>query len=222
MTQEQNNNIYLTNTVNTATILTPLDISTQSTIIPIRNSIQSNSRLMGIKKRKKRFKKPIELRKVLPKNSLMLLHELMPNVEYRFVKQNGPIHKPIFTMSVDISEHTFEGIGKTKKEARMVAADKALTFLMEFPEFIQKNKSIKDPNISEDKNDDSLNDDENEVQMGDDDDDGDDDDNERNKKENIQNSNILNNNNCENECIINPSELNTNGEFLLNSTVNIL
>ena len=161
-TESTSNNIYLTNNVhNTApTIITPLDPQTQPTLIPIRTSIQSlnssNPRLIGIKKRKKRFKKPIELRKVLPKNSLMLLHELMPNVEYRFVKQNGPIHKPVFTMSVDISQHTFEGMGKTKKEARMMAADQALKFLVEFPEYIQKTKSNKDSTdvTSVDKNDD--------------------------------------------------------------------
>lgn len=55
---------------------------------------------INIKKKKRRFKKPIELRKVLPKNSLMLLHEYRPNVEYRFVCQSGPIHRPIFTMLV--------------------------------------------------------------------------------------------------------------------------
>lgn len=41
------------------------------------------------KRPKKRFKKPPELRKVLPKNSLMLLHELRPNVEYRSVFLSG-------------------------------------------------------------------------------------------------------------------------------------
>jgi hypothetical protein len=142
------NNIFLTNNANTTTgVLTSFDVQTLPTRIPIRTSIQqlnSNSGLIGIKKRKKRFKKPIELRKVLPKNSLMLLHELMPNVEYRFVKQSGPIHKPVFTMSVDISHHNFEGTGKTKKEARMMAADHALKFLMEFPEYIQKNKLNKE------------------------------------------------------------------------------
>lgn len=60
-------------------------------------------------KRKRRFKKPPELRNVLPKNSLMLLHEYRPNVEYRFVCQSGPIHRPMFTMCVDINEHKFEG-----------------------------------------------------------------------------------------------------------------
>lgn len=53
---------------------------------------------INIKKRKRRFKKPLELRKVLPKNSLMLLHEYRPNVEYRFVCQSGPIHRPVFKM----------------------------------------------------------------------------------------------------------------------------
>jgi len=39
----------------------------------------------------------------------MLLHEYRPNVEYRFVCQSGPIHRPMFTMCVDINEHKFEG-----------------------------------------------------------------------------------------------------------------
>lgn len=90
---------------------------------------------------KKKFKKPPELRKVLPKNSLMLLHELRQNVEYRFVSQSGPIHRPIFTMCVDINEQKFEGSGKTKKLARMQAAEKAVQFLMAHPEYIQKPKS---------------------------------------------------------------------------------
>lgn len=89
-------------------------------------------------KRKRRFKKPPELRNVLPKNSLMLLHEYRPNVEYRFVCQSGPIHRPMFTMCVDINEHKFEGTGKTKKDARMQAAEKALEFLIQHPEYIQK------------------------------------------------------------------------------------
>ena len=95
----------------------------------------------GIKKRKKRFKKPPELRKVLPKNSLMVLHELRPNVEYRFLCQNGPIHRPTFKMCVEIEEHRFEGTGRTKKEARMMAAEKAVEFLLQHPEFIQKSKN---------------------------------------------------------------------------------
>lgn len=70
----------------------------------------------------------------------MLLHELRPNVEYRFVNQSGPIHRPVFTMCVDISEHKFEGSGKTKKLARMQAAEKAIEFLMQHPEYIQKQK----------------------------------------------------------------------------------
>lgn len=78
------------------------------------------------------------MRNILPKNSLMLLHEYRPNVEYRFVCQSGPIHRPMFTMCVDINEHKFEGTGKTKKDARMQAAEKTLEFLIQHPEYIQK------------------------------------------------------------------------------------
>ena len=95
----------------------------------------TNICLNGLKKRKRRYKKPPELRKVLPKNSLMLLHEFRPNIEYRFLCQSGPIHRPLFTMCVDINEHKFEGTGKTKKEARMQAAERALEFLVQHPNF---------------------------------------------------------------------------------------
>ena len=57
---------------------------------------------------------------------------------FRFVSQSGPIHRPLFTMCVDINEHKFEGIGKTKKLARMEAAQKAVDFLIKNPEYIQK------------------------------------------------------------------------------------
>ena len=118
----------------------------------------------GIKKRKKRFKKPLELRKVLPKNSLMVLHELRPNIEYRFLHQTGPIHKPIFKMCVEIEEHKFEGTGKTKKEARMLSAEKAVEFLMQNPQYIQKNKS--QTNSSEKNDPKRLNDSENDENNG--------------------------------------------------------
>lgn len=147
---------------------------------------------INIKKRKRRFKKPLELRKVLPKNSLMLLHEYRPNVEYRFVCQSGPIHRPIFTMCVEINEHKFEGEGKTKKEARMAAAEKAIEFLLQNPEYIQKpvnhstSSSLSSPtlcaaadqdsaNIKNDLSDDEDNENENEHRNNDLDDDDDDD-----------------------------------------------
>lgn len=41
-------------------------------------------------------------------------------------------------MCVDINEHKFEGVGKTKKFARMEAAQKAVEFLLKNPEYIQK------------------------------------------------------------------------------------
>jgi hypothetical protein len=134
--------------------------------------------LNGLKKRKRRYKKPPELRKVLPKNSLMLLHEFRPNIEYRFLCQSGPIHRPLFTMCVDINEHKFEGTGKTKKEARMQAAERALEFLVQHPEYIQKPapaSSISAPTdlSSEKSNNDTSNNLENNTDDDDDDDDED-------------------------------------------------
>ena len=142
----------------------------------------TNICLNGIKKRKRRYKKPPELRKVLPKNSLMLLHEFRPNIEYRFLCQSGPIHRPLFTMCVDINEHKFEGTGKTKKEARMQAAERALEFLVQHPEYIQKpvptssNSGSTDPSSEKSSNDDSNN-----LENNSDDDDDDEDEDEINE-----------------------------------------
>lgn len=76
--------------------------------------------------------------RMLPKNPLMLLHELKPDVEYRFVSQTGPTHRPEFTMCVNIDEHKFEGTGRTKKLARIQAAQRAVDFMLANPEHIKK------------------------------------------------------------------------------------
>ena len=142
---------YMASSLSDLTFRSALPISAKSllyntkTTVPFTTNASLNVCING-KKRKRRFKKPPELRKVLPKNSLMLLHELRPNVEYRFICQSGPIHRPIFTMCVDINEHKFEGCGKTKKEARMAAAEKAYQFLLDHPEFIQKSNHSKKNN----------------------------------------------------------------------------
>ncbi len=138
--------------------------------------------LNGLKKRKRRYKKPPELRKVLPKNSLMLLHEFRPNIEYRFLCQSGPIHRPLFTMCVDINEHKFEGTGKTKKEARMQAAERALEFLVQHPEYIQKPVPASSSSVSTDPSSEkSSNDSSNNLENNTDDDDDDEDDDETNE-----------------------------------------
>jgi hypothetical protein len=88
--------------------------------------------------KKSRIKKPLEYRKVLPKNALMMLHELRPSAEYRLVSKTGLTHKPIFTVGISIEEHSFEGVGMTKKEARVSVAEKCVEFLLKHPEYVQK------------------------------------------------------------------------------------
>lgn len=54
----------------------------------------------------------------LPKNALMLLHELKPSIEYKLIAQTGPSHRPMFTMAVEFNGQVFEGTAQTKKEAK--------------------------------------------------------------------------------------------------------
>ncbi len=202
---------YMASSLTDLTFRSTVPLATKSLLYNTKSSaaFATNASLNACingKKRKRRYKKPPELRKVLPKNSLMLLHELRPNVEYRFICQSGPIHRPIFTMCVDINEHKFEGCGKTKKEARMAAAEKAYQFLLDHPEHIQKsnhpkknNGDINNYNSSTNNNIDENNDN-NETNHGndDDEDEDEDDENEENFKNNFdnQNENELENKKC--------------------------
>lgn len=80
---------------------------------------------------------PAKRRKVhgpkTPKNALMQLNEIKPGLEFRFDSQTGPVHAPVFTMSVDVNGQTFRGSGSTKKKAKMVAAEAALRSFVQFP-----------------------------------------------------------------------------------------
>lgn len=68
-----------------------------------------------------------------PKNALMQLNELKPGLEFRFESQVGPVHAPVFTMSVEVNGQVFRGSGSTKKKAKMVAAEAALQSFVQFP-----------------------------------------------------------------------------------------
>jgi double stranded RNA-specific editase B len=54
-----------------------------------------------------------------PKNALMQLNEIKPGLEFKFESQTGPVHAPIFTMSVEVNGETFRGHGPTKKKAKV-------------------------------------------------------------------------------------------------------
>lgn len=68
-----------------------------------------------------------------PKNALVQLNELRPGLQYRMVSQTGPVHAPVFSIAVEVNGLTFEGMGPTKKKAKMRAAELALKSFVQFP-----------------------------------------------------------------------------------------
>lgn len=59
------------------------------------------------------------------KNSLMLLNEIRPGLNYQVVSQEGPTHCPTFVVSVVVDGHSFEGRGLSKQKAKHNAAENA-------------------------------------------------------------------------------------------------
>ncbi|XP_062845373.1 double-stranded RNA-specific editase 1a [Trichomycterus rosablanca] len=81
--------------------------------------------------RPKRRKKAAS--QVSPKNALMQLNEIKPGLQYKLLSQSGPVHAPVFSMSVEVNGQRFEGIGPTKKKAKLNAAEMALRSFVQFP-----------------------------------------------------------------------------------------
>lgn len=61
-----------------------------------------------------------------PKSALCTLHEMYRGLVFNTVSQEGPVHAPTFTVSVEINGTVFEGKGKNKKIAKHNAAEAAL------------------------------------------------------------------------------------------------
>ena len=61
-----------------------------------------------------------------PKSALCTLHEMYRGLVFNTVSQEGPVHAPVFTVSVEINGTVFEGKGKNKKIAKHNAAEAAL------------------------------------------------------------------------------------------------
>lgn len=59
-------------------------------------------------------------------NALMRLNQLKPGLQYKLVSQTGPVHAPIFTMSVEVDGNSFEASGPSKKTAKLHVAVKVL------------------------------------------------------------------------------------------------
>uniref|UniRef100_A0A8C9JEU3 Adenosine deaminase RNA specific B1 n=1 Tax=Panthera tigris altaica TaxID=74533 RepID=A0A8C9JEU3_PANTA len=66
-------------------------------------------------------------------NALMQLNEIKPGLQYALLSQTGPVHAPLFVMSVEVNGQVFEGSGPTKKKAKLHAAEKALRSFVQFP-----------------------------------------------------------------------------------------
>lgn len=63
----------------------------------------------------------------------MQLNEIKPGLQYTLLSQTGPVHAPLFLMSVEVNGQVFEGSGPTKKKAKLHAAEKALRSFVQFP-----------------------------------------------------------------------------------------
>ncbi|XP_076027706.1 double-stranded RNA-specific editase 1-like [Genypterus blacodes] len=71
---------------------------------------------------------------VPPKNAVTQLNEVRPGLQYRLLSQTGPVHAPVFLMAVEVNGQTFKGSGPTKKKAKLIAAEKALSSFLQFPD----------------------------------------------------------------------------------------
>ena len=60
------------------------------------------------------------------KNALMHLHELKPGLVFQMESQTGPVHAPVFTMSVTVNGEKYSGTGHNKQVAKQAAAKTAL------------------------------------------------------------------------------------------------
>lgn len=70
---------------------------------------------------------------IVPKNALMQLNEIKPGLQYQLLSQTGPVHAPVFVMTVEVNGQLFEGSGPTKKKAKLIAAEKALRSFVQLP-----------------------------------------------------------------------------------------
>lgn len=57
-----------------------------------------------------------------PMNALMRLNQIHPGLQYRLQSQSGPVHAPVFTMSVEIQGTTYQATGNSKRTAKLQVA----------------------------------------------------------------------------------------------------
>ncbi|CAL8277936.1 unnamed protein product [Merluccius merluccius] len=82
-----------------------------------------------IKKMKRNLRKVLDSKAIesnQPMNALMRLNQIRPGLQYRLLSQSGPVHAPLFTMSVDLDGAVHEASGSSKKTAKLHVAVKVL------------------------------------------------------------------------------------------------
>ncbi|CAJ1072973.1 double-stranded RNA-specific editase B2-like [Xyrichtys novacula] len=81
---------------------------------------------------------------ITQKNALVQLNELRPGLRYEIVSKTGPLHAPVFSVAVEVNGFYFEGVGPTKKQAKMRAAEMALSSFIQFPNASQVHATMAD------------------------------------------------------------------------------
>uniref|UniRef100_A0A8C5GT87 Interleukin enhancer binding factor 3 n=1 Tax=Gouania willdenowi TaxID=441366 RepID=A0A8C5GT87_GOUWI len=77
-------------------------------------------------KKKKKVQKKYKAEPPQAMNALMRLNQLKPGLPYKLISQTGPVHVPVFTMSVQVNGKTFEASGPSKRTAKLHVAVKVL------------------------------------------------------------------------------------------------
>ncbi|XP_036208707.1 interleukin enhancer-binding factor 3-like [Myotis myotis] len=100
--------------------------STTYAITPMKRPMEEDGEEKPPSKKKKIQKKEEKAEPPQARNALMRLNQLKPGLQYKLVSQEGPVHAPIFTMSVEVDGSSFEASGPSKKTAKLHVAVKVL------------------------------------------------------------------------------------------------
>ncbi|XP_028912443.1 interleukin enhancer-binding factor 3-like isoform X3 [Ornithorhynchus anatinus] len=101
--------------------------STTYTNTPLKRPVEEDGEDKSpIKKKKRILKKEEKTEPPQVMNALMKLNQLKPGLQYKLVSQTGPVHAPIFTMSLEVDGNIFEASGPSKKTAKLHVAIKVL------------------------------------------------------------------------------------------------
>ncbi|XP_027872562.1 interleukin enhancer-binding factor 3a isoform X1 [Xiphophorus couchianus] len=91
------------------------------------SAVEKDEEELTSKSKEKKFEKSFLKKHFDPNiNPVMRLNQYQSRLEYRLISQTGPVHEPVFTMSVDVKGKTYEASGPSKRAAKLNVAIKAL------------------------------------------------------------------------------------------------